>query len=107
MIGKELLSAVFSSLTLLEILDGRIDDNVYYKVKEVYILQSINIHELAHKVKEWAINKNFTLMSSLDIEGGDCKLSFITIEGVIHKSFIADTEPEAIFKAGQWILDNK
>jgi len=63
--------------------------------------KSINIYELAHKCKEWAYKNGYELMSSI---------AYCCID---HKSFAEsvffteDTEPETIFKACQWILDNK
>jgi hypothetical protein len=65
----------------------------------------INIYELAHKCKEWASNKGIGLASWVEqYPDGACQLTwkaeYITID------FSADSEPEAIFKACQWILDN-
>lgn len=109
MISKELLSEVLSSLTLLEIIDGKIDNNVYFKVEEIDILQSVNIYELAHKCKEWAINLDRVGVFSVcrtQLDG------YIEIQIDIKmdkewKTIQEKTEPEAIFKACQWILDNK
>ena len=107
MISKELLSEVLSSLTLLEIIDGKIDNNVYFKVEEIDILQSVNIYELAHKCKEWAKRKEYTITMYLHLDTvaitiyKDSKKVFST------PSMTVQTEPEAIFKACQWILDNK
>ena len=66
----------------------------------------INIHELAHKCKEWAYAKGYDLYSTngwagLDPVGGDGGSCYWIDE------FTSDTEPEAIFKACQWILENK
>ncbi len=59
-----------------------------------------NIHEIAHKCKEWACLNNDMLVytapkyshkfTSVEVEGYKCR---------------ADTEPEAIFKACEWILN--
>lgn len=75
----------------------------------------INIYELAHKCKEWAIENGFCVMSATfnadedDIEENWIKdVNYAWAE--LHnedKLFRADTEPEAIFKACQWILENK
>lgn len=61
----------------------------------------INIYELAYKCKEWAFGKMFFLSSGFDTDGAFC------LDRMNSKSFIAETEPEAIFKACQWILENK
>jgi len=106
MISKELLSAVYSNFTIAEILNNRIDENIYYKIKEIDILQSINIHELAHKCKEWAWGKHLITVRSGYAEFGawsnlanDNSVSFVSMD-------IPMTEPEAVFKACEWILEN-
>ena len=66
-----------------------------------------NIYELAHKVKEWALSLNFKLYSVLVKDGSKTNLHkvFKNInKSIIDKTFRADTEPEAIFKAGEWVL---
>lgn len=69
---------------------------------------SINIYELAHKCKEWALKNEHNLLSYLSDRNG-LQESFVQLYN--YKTFIttirADTEPEAIFEACQWILDNK
>lgn len=73
---------------------------------------NINLYELAHKCKEWALR----VPHIVGISSGQYRLNnYCTIqfayEYVGHKDEIhqshADTEPEAIFKSCQWILDNK
>jgi len=66
---------------------------------------SINIYELAHKCKEWAFN-NY----GIDIKTSRRTFGFVAKLGIgthTNGQQTADTEPEAIFKACQWILDNK
>ena len=58
-------------------------------------------HSLGNKCKQWAFNRMFFLSSGFDTDGAFC------LDRMNSKSFIAETEPEAIFKACQWILDNK
>lgn len=62
--------------------------------------EEINIYELAHKCKEWAMDKGYYTESGLT-----GKLAQCLVVGVKH--FLADTEPEAIFKACEWILKQK
>jgi hypothetical protein len=68
--------------------------------------ERINKYELAHKCKEWAIKQGYVLESRLSLNKnhqGVCRIrkvrTFIEI--------ICDTEHEAIFKACEWILENK
>ena len=63
---------------------------------------SINIYELAHKCKEWAISKGWVLH-----EVRNLKEYIIYFSGDFRESsndFRADTEHEAIFQACEWIL---
>ena len=84
-----------------------------------------NIYELAHKCKEWACKKGYSIISISDFD-----IRHDTIDNYDKYYFTAyinmnlfpelnkkeythlhdinsSTEPEAIFKACQWILDNK
>jgi hypothetical protein len=73
--------------------------------------EHINIHELAHKCKEWANEKEYALYS-----GKNDDIWIIATEEYFlgrpqgkleaRPEFTSDTEPEAIFKACQWMLDN-
>jgi hypothetical protein len=117
MISKELLSEVLNySITAVEAdidciknrIDGRanIGDIAYRNIE----WKLINIHELAHKCKEWAFNEKFILKSSLN----ECSITemqfeedWSRMEDWYRGSEESHTEPEAIFKVCQWILDNK
>jgi len=88
----------------------------------------ISIQDLAYLCKEWALSyslvgdNNVCLTAKLDhginpirllsgpsIDTGfECSIDNLT-RGAYRSSqiFYAETEPEAIFKAAQWVLDNK
>ena len=93
MITKELLSEVLGVYKIIEPY-GNI---LVWEWDKSYSNNncSINIYELAHKCKEWALQYDYTILSSK---------GYATISG---KVFYDKTEPEAIFKACQWILENK
>ena len=112
MISKELLSVVLG-IPLPHI---RYNDttNLYEIFKEDLFNWSdgsygrwsnleVNIYELAHECKEWAISKEWILHEVRNLKeyiiyfGGDYREP--------SDDFRAETEPEAIFKACQWILD--
>ena len=108
MISKELLS---------EVLGINIDENdIYIKNNYIYyaycrsdnewINASSNIYELAHKCKEWALSKEYVISShsKYKLDGYNCIL--YCNNGEIDEDFTSDTEPGAIFKACEWILDN-
>lgn len=130
MISKLLISEVllknveyvlFDTQRIKDKINGAIRDSevaVYFDSKWHYI----NIYELAHKCKEFAETKGYSIMSRpkslnqksfkarafviLDEEYKMCtfRLNVLNFE---EYQYEADTEPEAIFKACQWILDNK
>lgn len=110
-ISKELLSEVlkdkcsFSSFKIcgkIIVCSGKYGDHML----------AINIHELAYKCKEWAYKKGFVVLSGY--HENNINSFYVNCHGwtsdKINKEFILqveDTEPEGIFKACQWILDNK
>ena len=69
----------------------------------------INIYELQNKCKEWAFNNKKEVTSGLT-EATVFYQVFDTHYEVwrsVDKEFEAPTEPEAVFKCCQWILENK
>jgi len=69
-----------------------------------------NVHELAYKCKVWAKQKNIILVSNLRVnDEAQCVLHDVSDLLDIKElhSCISPTEPEAIFKACEWILENK
>ena len=77
-----------------------------------------NIYEFAHKCKEWAYTNKYRLSSGQhrlntkqehyinnQIASYFCSVYYITNDDS-DIQIDANTEPEAIFKACQWILEN-
>ena len=65
----------------------------------------INIHELAHKCKEWALSKGYTTLSGNNhLVLNSCSICR-TMTDDDWLDFYSDTEPEAIFKACEWIME--
>ena len=59
----------------------------------------INLYEFAHKCKEWASRHGVNIWSWLNnVEIRDSHKCFV-------KSFVGDTEQEAIFKACEYIME--
>lgn len=102
-ISKELLSVVLNcNVTEVGELHGSI---LGFSVDSADVGR-INIYELAHKYcKEWA---DRTIISGRnDLLNDYNNKPFARAETLFHnKTFHADTEPEAVFKACQWILEN-
>ena len=115
MISKELLSEILKCTVCYDIHDMSVS---YVKLDVVDKgTLKINIHELAHKCKEWALNQKcyitvdhkFTKYAYVKWYvkyDGYCRFGY-KHEHEYSERFDAPTEPEAIFKACQWILDNK
>lgn len=123
MISKELLTAIRND----ELTVNEIDyDLEYYQIG--YLLSNnqwyfINIYELAYKCKQWAFLKWFDIESSVDVneinENDEIKwmgYAFLSdMKNIEHinnrnnyiKEFNGNSEPEAIFKACEWILKQK
>lgn len=110
MISKELLSEVLCIKYSFKIEDYNESNlnNLEWWQNEIYKEQmhTINIYELAHKCKEWAKNV-YNNIDFMVYGRGQCDLTIFTQPDDIKYNFNADTEPEAIFKACQWILENK
>jgi len=71
----------------------------------------INIYELAHKCKEWAIKKGYSISSRLSSNGEEAMTSVFDINNdldfIPNASIHGGKEFDAIFYSCQWILDNK
>ena len=113
MISKELLSDVLgedvSGVSIIgNVVNYTIED---YETEEdgelvyVDIGQNINTYELAHKCKEWAYKQGLIIENFFAFGDARCRV-YNTKWEEIYKC-VMDTESEAIFKACQWILDNK
>ena len=117
MISKELLSEVLNVEN--ERISKKVDrfcfptENIIavsYYMEDGW--QHLNIYELAHKCKEWAISKGYDILSGgLEASLYSCYIDYsdkrYTLQMTpLHHEF-ANTEPEAIFEACQWILDNR
>lgn len=105
MISKELLSEVLGLKRIDEIY---IEDSVLYFCE---LNNGINIYELAHKCKEWAYKEGFIIDTGfhkyyINQFKANC-YGWVSSNINIKQHFNECTEQEAIFKACQWILDNK
>ena len=102
MISKELLSKVLG-IEVKEIRWIKTHKNqLQYDVEEDMDYTTINIHELANKCKEWAIENGYSLASYTNAKAWICRDPY-----KIEPYLCADTEPEAIFKACQYIMEQE
>lgn len=121
MVSKELLSEI---LEKIQFMDVEKVVEVYKSDSEIYFTASVmnintkeytivkryfNIHELAYKCKEWAFNRS-EIHEEKYIINSDIKWAriyrmpnFVDYVHLITKS----TEPEAVFAATQWILEQE
>lgn len=111
-ISKELLSEIMQ-LGILEV--GEVDDCYlsfnYYILDDDNIKACINVYELAHKCKEWIINKGYVLKLCYVLENDTRELCFIETTLLKSNQYSSDyydmdskTEVEAVIKASEWIL---
>lgn len=91
------------------------DNNLYYSFSPSGT-QHINIYELAHKCKVWALNNGYHVTTLLYDDNatrvythGLATVHFSDENSNYTEVFSCEsnTEPEAIIKAAQWVLDNK
>jgi hypothetical protein len=105
MISKELLSEVLDLKK--EVMSIAIRENNIIPCNQgIPIATPINIYELAHKCKEWALKSSYQLHSAMR-NGNLPIVVLIDEQDVLRHYFKADTEPEVIFKACEWLLENK
>ena len=107
MISKELLSEVLNlNITYIE----RCNNSIIYKISVYDREEEVNIYELAHKCKEWAYSQGYIISSGLTPVLGVNKdgwaevfSSSTPLDGKLH-TFKQLSEPEAVFKACEWIF---
>lgn len=116
MISKELLSEVLKKDVPINSKGFNIVDvkgNIIYYGIEFSFRKEINIYELAHKCKEWALSEGYIIEVGVhptikkDRSDRDYFYKITTDRGQILVSKfdeIIKTEPEAIFLACEWIL---
>ena len=83
-----------------------IDNLVIFAYEGDDFLSDINLYELAHKCKEWAWKQDKEhITTTINTRKTLTGLYKTCINDDIE--WFAKTEPEAIFKACQWILEQK
>lgn len=108
MISKELLSEVLEE----EVIDIILFANEY-ELKNNVFKSLPNIYELAHKCKEWAFKYRYMIDSNIsptfkEVNTGIVGTSLIyNLNNMESKRFQSDTEPKSIFKACEYIMENK
>ena len=111
MISKELLSEVLGkdAYPYDYAQNGRVLRYAFFE--SINRKRYINIYELAYKCKEWAYKQGFVILSGHSAYS--IGLFFCSCKGWLSENYDKQieinhkTEPEAIFQACQWILDNK
>ncbi len=103
-ISKELISEVLGAdaYSASKWIDNKIAYSTIMKTKDKMKDNFINIHELAHKCKEWAYDKGYDIgeeATRIEIyDRNECKI-------IHYETKLKPFNPENIFKASQWILD--
>ena len=106
MISEKLLGKVFGDQ---KVIIGQIDNDIEYVIDG--ITSRMNIYEVMYKCKEWAINKHkYRLLTEPYNDYGYIDwMVEATLYGKSNpKRFsLYKSEPEAVFKACEWILENE
>jgi len=106
MISKELLSAVLGK----DVKSGNgyigcFENILTFAYSDEDMWSDINIHELAHMIKEWAKTNDYYISSWISMADTDGWVAYSTTNYKEKEQLVFDnTEPEAIFKAGELIL---
>ena len=115
--SNELLSVVLhKDITYVYGLTSNI---ILYNIKYLPEPYEINIYELAYLCKAWSFLHWYDIESSVEMEScgdddykfigfaylGDMKNKEQVLDKREYKEFIAPSEPEAIFAACEWILN--
>jgi hypothetical protein len=122
MISRKLLSDVLGHGEA-DIVDRPDEKHVWYSYRSdpEQTVRHINIHELTHKCKEWAIDKGHEILSgparhpvskTPDKTEWEAMVNHRVEFGADgyrekhdYKDIWNDSEPEAVFKACEWILE--
>ena len=116
MTSKELLNKVLNiEIVSYQMKQKNILAYEYNKVSKnqwsgkTFCNRSINIYELAHKCKEWALSKGYIINSGATTSNDWSSTIYKVIKENPYIKELSHTwgqsENEAIFRACQWILD--
>ena len=107
--SNDLLSAVFNSNILSSEMKSSVQLDCLKRFVDGDFTFSIIIHELAHRMKEWAYKYGHEMVSYhiQDSTQWRCLYAHISIDLNIDKrvGFYAETEFEAVTKACEYILE--
>lgn len=103
-ISKELLSEVLNIEREIKHIDFIEKWNTFIYYVDGGAERTINIYELAHKCKEWAFNNNMMFDIRWHTNVNPFRISVMTY-GKDSQFFVGGTEPEAVFKATSYIME--
>lgn len=104
-ISIELVSKVLGLKSIYRIINYADNNGINVQAREFGSWEKYNIHELAHKCKEWAFDNGIMFDVRWHTNRKPFKIS-IMVYGNHSRFFVEDTEPEAVIKMCQWILDD-
>lgn len=105
--NKELLTIILGEFVGVEIIDNEVRVYDEYEFVDKTCFTSINIYELANKIKELANANNFSLVSWCYGDWASCEVWTHYNRGIQNGAYAvvqsANIEIEAIFKASNYI----
>jgi len=108
-ISKELLSEVLAQPTKIDIysIEKYNNNALIYKWKSSIdnseVTAVINIYELAHKCKQWALKSKLNILLTVEFRIEDVLVRLIRYD--LDEYFTAQSEPEAVFKATSYVME--
>ena len=73
-----------------------------------WVESEVTVYEFIHECKQWAYDNGFVIGTLFKTDYVGSKESLAWAESILfdgRENFKASTEPEAVIKAAQWILD--
>lgn len=106
MISKELLKEILG-IEILSCKSVRQSSIIRYKFDANGETRdsSINIYELSYLCKKWAYTKNYLIDSCFNEPRSEVHIHWMSKLNKMT-AFSADSEPQSVFKACEWILDS-
>lgn len=109
------MNKIVISRGLLQVVYGGIDLDKSHFVSKTFFLyvdiygnrEDISIYDMANDFKEWAFSEGYEIHSFKRADKCYRAYPIKSGRGGSTQEFEGITEPEAMFKACQWVLDNK
>ena len=105
-ISEELLNEVTEHVEVKDILRGKVDNNTYYNIEGINILQCVNNDTLVRMCKSWAYNLGYEILEGAEtLRVYRNKLEVYSVTNMCQRDNFEPFDKHYTIKACQWILD--